>query len=224
MMSVELSSMSHAVWGLGPYPRSFLHPNHFCLILCSCQSSHWRTHLCFSHGSQPYAYWNVSQSNDAIWKDFIAPSSVNHFLSCPSSSSSAFKFEDSYSSPFPISLGAICIYWRRLLGQQPLVLAGCERRIKYAQMADGHSLGMACSLWSASSLFDGANLSVQSRPLANIINQHSSRWFELDLSIPQEFYPLSHATDDHAPILKRIHSANLSSFARWDAFPLVRTA
>ena len=52
------------------------------------------------------------------------------------------------------------------------------------------------------------------------INQYSTRWSDLELYMPQEYYQYFHATDNHAPILKfiRLHcpvytmSWNLHSF------------
>ena len=45
--------------------------------------------------------------------------------------------------------------------------------------------------------------------LAEIINQYTNRWSDLDLCIPQCLYQFFRATDNHAPILRsiRFHSA-----------------
>jgi hypothetical protein len=40
--------------------------------------------------------------------------------------------------------------------------------------------------------------------LADIVNQYSTRWSNLDLYIPDHYYQHFHATDNHAPILKSI--------------------
>jgi hypothetical protein len=39
---------------------------------------------------------------------------------------------------------------------------------------------------------------------SNIVNQYSSRWSDLDLYIPESYYPQFYGTDNHAPILKSI--------------------
>jgi hypothetical protein len=89
------------------------------------------------------------------------------------------------SSTFTLSLGSICSYWREIAWSMPslwnglLVQANFLFRI-HAKADHGPAVAA----------------------LANIINQYSTRWSNLDLSMPPRCYEYFQAT---APIDKSIH-------------------
>jgi len=107
----------------------------------------------------------------------------------------------------PLSLGAICSYWRDIAWSAPCLWSSLIVRVPGV-------LPMATSVaqeWLARSgrlpfsiriLSTSYNNAVSA--LADIVNQYSTRWSNLDLYMPEYYYQYFHATDNHAPILKSI--------------------
>ena len=127
----------------------------------------------------------------------------------------------------PLSLGAICNYWREIAWSTPSLWSSLVVRVpsKY----DSHMATGIAQEWLARSgrlplsiciLSTSYNDAVSA--LADIINQYSARWSDLDLYIPDHYYQRFYATDNHAPIFKstlfrqrdelEISAANLSMF------------
>ena len=119
----------------------------------------------------------------------------------------------------PLSLGAICSYWRDIAWTTPSLWSSLVVRV--TRKHDSHiTIGIARE-WLARSGQLPLSIHILSESyeykaisaLADVINQYSARWSEVDLSIPDQYYEYFHATDNHAPILKsiRFHSiGNLS--------------
>ena len=121
--------------------------------------------------------------------------------------------EDFSIAPFSIllSLGSICSYWREIAWSTPGLWSSLVVRVP-----DKLDSRMATSIiqeWLARSGQLPLSIRIYSKPhsktamsaLADIINQYSARWYDLDLYIPARCYQLfHHATDNHAPILKFI--------------------
>ena len=110
----------------------------------------------------------------------------------------------------PLSLGAICSYWRDIAWSTPSLWSSLVVRVTskhkspitigIAQEWLARSGQLPLSIRIASALRDHQAMSA----LADIINQYSIRWSELDLNIPDHHYQYFHATENHAPILKFI--------------------
>ena len=110
----------------------------------------------------------------------------------------------------PLSLGAICSYWRDIAWSTPTLWSSLV--VRDASRYEPHIVtGMAqewldrsgqlpLSIRILSTLDDNESVS----SLVDIINQYSNRWFDLHLNLPHHRYKLFHATDIHAPILKSI--------------------
>ena len=116
----------------------------------------------------------------------------------------------------PLSLGAICSYWRDIAWSTPSLWSSLVVRVP-----NEHDFHMATGIVAKEWLDRSGQLPLSIRvlsktynktisALANIINQYSTRWFNLDLYIPDQYYQLFHGTDNHAPILKsiRFHCLN----------------
>jgi F-box-like len=124
---------------------------------------------------------------------------------------------------YPLSLGAICNYWREIAWSTPYLWSSFAFRVKGTQP---NNLGLHMAMvkeWLDRSGQLPLTIRILSPPrkpikshqvvvtlaLAEIINQYCHRWSDLDLCIPQCFYQFFHATDNHAPILRsiRFHSS-----------------
>ena len=115
----------------------------------------------------------------------------------------------SYRLFTPLSLGAICNYWRDIAWSTPSLWSSlmiCDPSKYNMHIATGivqewlaRSGGLPLSIRIISTF---CNNTVQA--LVDIINQHSTRWSVLDLDIPDSYFQCFHATDNHAPILKSI--------------------
>ena len=110
----------------------------------------------------------------------------------------------------PLSLGAICSYWRDIAWSTPSLWTSLVIRIPGKQ--DSH---MATAIVAQEWLARTGQLPLSIRifsesynktipALADIISQYSARCSVLDLHIPDHYYESFHATDNHAPILKSI--------------------
>ena len=113
----------------------------------------------------------------------------------------------------PLSLGAICSYWRDIAWATPTLWSSLVVRdpgrhaphivtgIAQEWLARSGQLPLSIRI---SSTFHNESVSA----LFDIINQYSNRWSDLDFNIPDHCYELFHATDNHAPILRsiRFHS------------------
>jgi hypothetical protein len=130
--------------------------------------------------------------------EFCLPDFANHQLS-------PYTKED---HSIPLSLGAICSYWREIAWSTPslwsslVVLVPSKHHdiatdIAQEWLARSGQLSLSICILSAS-----YNKAIPA--LADIINQYSTRWSDLDLYIPDCYYECFHATDNHAPILKSI--------------------
>ena len=109
----------------------------------------------------------------------------------------------------PLSLGTICSYWREIAWSTPSLWSSLVVRVpsKY----DSHMATGIAQEWLSRSgrlplsiriLSTSYNDAVSA--LADIINQYSARWSDLDLYIPDYYYQRFHASNNHAPILKSI--------------------
>ena len=110
----------------------------------------------------------------------------------------------------PLSLGAICSYWRDVAWSTPSLW--CSLVICVTRNHDPHIVTCIAQEWLSrsgqlplsiricSKLYEHETFSA----LADIINQYSPRWSNLDLYIPDTYYKYFHGTDNHAPILKSI--------------------
>ena len=109
----------------------------------------------------------------------------------------------------PLSLGAICSYWRDIAWSTPSLWSSMVLRV-----SSKHSSQMVTDIareWLARSGYLPLSIRISSRPkhkalarVANIINEYSTRWSEIDLYMPLRYFQYFHATDNHAPILKSI--------------------
>ena len=109
----------------------------------------------------------------------------------------------------PLSLGAICSYWRNVAWSTPslwsslVVLNPSEynshRFTGIAQDWLARSGQLPLSIRILSTFYNRTVLA-----LVDIINQYSIRWSDLDLYIPDHYYQHFRATDNHAPLLKSI--------------------
>ena len=109
----------------------------------------------------------------------------------------------------PLSLGAICRYWRDIAWSTPRLWSSLLVCVPYddSRMA----IGLAQEWLSRSgqlpltiriiSLSESGDAIL---PLANIVNQYSARWSKLDLSISDYSFHHFHPIDNHAPMLKSI--------------------
>ena len=124
--------------------------------------------------------------------------------------SSPAEMKKKYGNLFtPLSLGAICVYWRDIAWSTPSLWSSmlvCDpgdynicvvTGIAQDWLARSGRLPLFICVFSKS-----YNKTVKA--LVDIINQYSTRWSDLDLEIPDYYFQYFHATDNHAPILKSI--------------------
>ena len=109
---------------------------------------------------------------------------------------------------FPLSLGAICSYWRNIAWSTPSLWSSLVVRVPER---DSHIVTGIAQEWLARSGQLPLSIRIFSRfydktvsALADVINRYSTRWLELDLCIPGCYYQRFHPTHTHAPILKSI--------------------
>ena len=112
-------------------------------------------------------------------------------------------------SSFPLSLGAICSYWRDIAWSTPSLWSSLVVRV--TSKHNPHIIAGVAQEWLARSgqlpltirvlAFDHDLKTISA--LADIINRYSTRWSYLDLRIPSGGYQ-HHAIDNHAPTLKSI--------------------
>jgi F-box-like len=111
---------------------------------------------------------------------------------------------------FPLSLGAICSYWREIAWSTPRLwssLVVCLKphtAIVQEWLARSGQLPLSIRILSHPYKLIPRDWRQAISALADIINQYSNRWFDLDLCIPQYFYQFFRAIDNHAPILRSI--------------------
>ena len=107
----------------------------------------------------------------------------------------------------PLSLGAICSYWRDIAWSTPSLWSSLVVFVpsNISRMATGlaqewlaRSGHLPLSIRIISTSYNAVS------ELADIVNQYSARWSSLDLYIPDYYYQFFRATDNHAPILKSI--------------------
>ena len=112
---------------------------------------------------------------------------------------------------FPLSLGAICTYWRDIAWSTPSLWSSLVIRVKIRH--DPRIIADLAQEWLARSgqlplsirIFAlNNNNDKRVSALAVIINQYSTRWFDLDFCIPSDCYQHFHGIDNHAPTLKSI--------------------
>jgi F-box-like len=116
----------------------------------------------------------------------------------------------------PLSLGAICSYWRDIAWSTPALWSSLVARVTGKhdpQIVTGiahewlsRSGQLPLSIRVCSKLYHDEHKAFSA--LAEIINQYSTRWSDLDLYIPLSYYQHFHATDNHAPILKSVRFHN----------------
>ena len=127
---------------------------------------------------------------------------------------SPFTEEDLF---IPLSLGAICSYWREIAWSTPSLWSSLLVVPSKFDLASYMPTGIAQE-WLARSGQLPLSIRILAYPvyrpavsaLAEIINQYSSRWCDLDFHMPQRHYRYFHAT---APILKsiRFHSLDYNA-------------
>ena len=137
-------------------------------------------------------------------------------------------FGDHQLSPYaeedlsiPLSLGAICSYWRDITWSTPSLWSSLVIRVPIhtksqiiagiAQewLARSGQLPLSIRIYS-----DSYHKPVTA--LTDVINQYSARWSNLDFYIPDSYYQHFHATDNHAPILKSIRFHSSAYYATRD--------
>ena len=127
-------------------------------------------------------------------------------------------FTDFQLSPFtkddlsiPLSLGAICSHWRDIAWSTPSLWSSLVVRIpsqhsriitSIAQEWLARSGQLPLSICISSTSYNNAISA-----LADVVNPYSSRWSNLDLFIPDDYYRHFHGINNHAPILKSIRFA-----------------
>ena len=113
----------------------------------------------------------------------------------------------------PLSLGAICSYWRDVAWSMPSLWSSLVVRVP--NKLDPHTVTGIAQEWLARSGHLPLSIRIMIlstshwhdnavSALGDIINQYSARWSNLDLCIPDYYYQHFHATNNHAPILKSI--------------------
>ena len=109
----------------------------------------------------------------------------------------------------PLSLGAICSFWRDIAWSTPRLWSSLVVRVPSRH--DSHMATGIAQEWldrsghlplSIRIISPSYNNAVSA--LADIVNQYSTRWSDLDLYIPDYYYQHFRAIDNHAPILKSI--------------------
>ena len=131
----------------------------------------------------------------------------------------AFRSTEKDSS-FPLSLGAVCSYWRDIAWSTSSLWSSLAVHVRSKH--DPHIIAGVAQEWLARSGQLPLTIRVLASPydwkamkttsaLADIINRYSTRWSYLDLGIPSSYFQHFHAIDNHAPILKSIR------FHSWDA-------
>ena len=114
---------------------------------------------------------------------------------------------------FPLSLGAICSYWRDIAWSTPSLWSSLVVRV--TSKHDPHIIAGVAQEWLARSGQLPLSIRILARnvqtvpALADITNRYSTRWSDLDLCMPPDFYQHFCAIDNHAPTLKsiRFHSS-----------------
>ena len=140
--------------------------------------------------------------------EFCLPDFADHQPSL-----TVYPEEDPFIPPsIPLSLGSICSYWREIAWSTPSLWSSLV--VCVSSEFDSHMGTSIAWEWLARSGQLPLSIRIFSKPnsntapavsaLADIINQYSARWYDLDLFIPDHCYQLFHATDNHAPILKII--------------------
>ena len=130
--------------------------------------------------------------------EFCLPDITDQFLSF-----------SSYKPFTPLSLGAICSYWRDIAWSTPSLWSSLV--VRDPSEYNMHIITGLAQEWLARSGRLPLSIRIISTfynntvtALANIINQYSARWSDLDLDIPDCYFQCFNATDNHAPILKSI--------------------
>ena len=113
---------------------------------------------------------------------------------------------------FPLSLGAVCSYWRDIAWSMPSLWSSLVVRV--TSKHDPRIIAGVAQEWLARSgqlplsihILAHNNKPVSS--LSDIIKRYSTRWSHLDLCMPPDYYQHIQAIDNHAPALKsiRFHS------------------
>ena len=141
-------------------------------------------------------------------------------------------FVDHHLSPYdemdlsiPLSLGAICSYWREIAWSTPTLWSSLVVRV--SSKHDSHVINSITQEWLARSgelplsiyIFTKSSRDDDQIPaLINIINQYSSRWSSLDLFIPRHHYT---CFDGTAPVLNSVRFTPLFSGGMLLNFPLI---
>ena len=116
----------------------------------------------------------------------------------------------------PLSLGAICSYWRDIAWSTPnlwsslVVLVPSKHDLHITTGMAEEWLARSGQLPLSIRIIVSGSYKKTISALANIINQYSTRWSHLDLEMPLHCYQHFHATDNHAPILKSIQFHGLN--------------
>ena len=113
---------------------------------------------------------------------------------------------------FPLSLGAVCSYWRAIAWSIPSLWSSLVVRVTSSN--DPHIIAGVAQEWLARSgqlPLTIRILAYNNKPvsaLSNIINRYSTRWSHLDLCMPPNCFQHFFAIGNHAPTLKsiRFHS------------------
>ena len=125
----------------------------------------------------------------------------------------------------PLSLGAICSYWRDIAWSTPSLWSSLV--ISVTRNHDPDIVTGVAQEWLSRSgqlplsirIYSNLHEQEAFSALADIINQYSARWSDLFLYIPDSYYQHFHATDNHAPILKSIRF-NCSTYVEMSKFRL----
>jgi hypothetical protein len=119
--------------------------------------------------------------------EFCLPDFADHQLSL-----TVYPNED---PSIPLSLGSICSYWREIAWSTPGLWSSLDVRV--SGKLDSHMATTIAQEWLARSGQLPLSIRIFSNPyysktvmsaLADIINQYSNRWYDLDLFVPDYSY------------------------------------
>ena len=107
----------------------------------------------------------------------------------------------------PLSLGAICSYWREIAWPTPSLWSSLVVRVTNNHIVTGivrEWLARSGQLPLSIRIYLKMHACEAVSAVADIINQYSTRWSDLELYMPEPYYQYFHAAGNLTPILKSI--------------------